>query len=152
MDWYKNTFRTALHDDTAGNIVKNVCEWAMDKANDISATSSKRGQLQDIISLLKIQDGWEALTAREKQCFNDLHKLLSKQQTKDWNTGVSVGWITFSDLNFCHMLNYMLHYYGKLPDSKLQTVQNLLMGKVTGKRSGEVNCVAASSWSLNFFQ
>jgi hydrogenase maturation factor len=42
MDWYENTFQTALHDDTAGNIIKNVCEWAIDKANGISATS-KRG-------------------------------------------------------------------------------------------------------------
>jgi hypothetical protein len=62
-----------------------------------------------------------------------------------------VGWIAFSDLDFRHMLNCLLHYYGKLPDSELQTVHNLLMGKMTGRRSGEVNCVAASSWSLNFF-
>lgn len=61
--------------------------------------------------------------------------------------------MAFSDLDFRHMFNHVVQQYGELPLNKLQVlVLLLLLGKVTGCRSGELVWISASSWRIKFHQ
>jgi hypothetical protein len=42
-------------------------------------------------------------------------------------------------------------HYGVFPDSHLQTLHMLMMGKTTGRRSGEILYLAATSWGFTLF-
>lgn len=146
--WYEKTFGM-MNQQSLDDIVENLCKYVLDDSDGFSA-ATKRTRIEDIKALLKIQNRSIDTNGKQGGCITGVTQLLSKQEDKDRRSGKSVGWVAFSDLDFLHMMNSIIMYYGALPDSELQTLHQLLMGKTTGRHSGEIQWLAAASWTIDF--
>jgi hypothetical protein len=146
--WYEKTFGM-MNQQSLDDIVENLCKYVLDDSDGFSA-ATKRTRIEDIKALLKIQNRSIDTNGKQGGCITGVTQLLSKQEDKDRRSGKSVGWVAFSDLDYLHMMNSIIMYYGALPDSELQTLHQLLMGKTTGRHSGEIQWLAAASWTIDF--
>ena len=130
-------------------IVETVCEWILDPTNSIKA-SSKRSILGTIYAILVARGIVLNISPETERRRKGLYNVLVKQEEKDRARGLSKGWIALSDLDYRHMFNRILEQYGSLPVEKLQILFLLLLGKLVGRRSGELIWIAAASWQIKF--
>jgi hypothetical protein len=142
---YKDQFGQNVHDQDPNQMFMNLFNYVLDNKNtDKSAT--KRNIIDNFYAIISVIGKASKISEYVQGKRREIHKILGKQEVKHRAKGISKGWIAFSDFDFHHMFNHIEKQFGDLPLNKLQLLLLLILGKVTGRRSGELTWIAASSW------
>lgn len=150
IQWYKDKFGEDVKNQQPDAVLLNIFKFILDSKNSNLKASTKRCLLVNFYGIICALDAAEKISPEIEKRRKKINKILQKAETKEHAQGLCKGWIAFSDLDFRHVFNCIVKKFGGLPLEKLQIILQILLGKVTGRRSGEINWIAASSWKIKF--
>jgi hypothetical protein len=148
INWYNRIFGKSIHEEETDVVLSNILHHVIQPTNNEKA-STKRSLLINFYAILNALGRSDEISPQIDKRRIEIHKIIRKQEDKERAQGLCKGWIAFSNLDFRHMFN-CISRLGDLPLDKLQVLLLLLLGKVTGRRSGELMWIASSSWKLKF--